>query len=310
MKKNILVVDNDEETRIFLKKILNSNNFNVELAIDGNEALLAVEKFRPDLVLLDFDLQKVTGETVVVKIKKNHPGTIIIVLTEKARSADIVRGLQIGADDFISKPFVAEELIARIDARLKISAPPIQSIPREQSEAQEVDIDQEQPQTKIILRESIFLMIVRLISAEIVFGFLLLFLSILSSYISTYLDTSNLSFPYLVIIIGIFIINTWIVFVIAIKWTTEYTEVSADGVVKRSGIFHKKEQKFACNYIEGIKLDQTFFGSMFNYGTIELYDPALKEKVYLYNVKSPKKNSELIQKIVSNKKSPAIPFVA
>src|SRR3989344_4175585 len=117
MQKTILVVEDDDELRGFLKKVLAANNFKVVEAADGAQALETVEKYLPNLVLLDFGLPKVPGETVCVKIKKDHPEIIVIALTEKNQSADVVHGLQIGADDYISKPFVAEELIARIDTR-------------------------------------------------------------------------------------------------------------------------------------------------------------------------------------------------
>src|SRR3989344_4296715 len=97
---------------------------------------------------------------------------------------------------------------------------------------------------------------------------------------------------------------------IALKWVSEYTEISKDGVVKHNGILHKKEQKYACNFIEGATLNQSFLGLLFNYGTIELYDPALKEQVYLLNIANPKKNSDKIQKIVAQKVNKPIPFVA
>ncbi len=73
---------------------------------------------------------------------------------------------------------------------------------------------------------------------------------------------------------------------------------------------HRKEQKYACNFVEGAKVEQSFLGLLFNYGTIELYDPALKEQVYLLNIANPKKYSEIIQDIVSKEKNKSMPFVA
>ncbi|MDO8460950.1 MAG: response regulator [bacterium] len=301
MKKTILVVDDNDEIRSFLKKVLTSNNFKIVEASDGEQALENVEKYLPDLVLLDFGLPKVTGETVCVKIKKDHPEIIVIALTEKNQSSDVIHGLQIGADDYIGKPFVAEELIARIDARLKTTAnghpQPLEPL------AQELEF------RTIILRESIALIIIRLISTEALFGFSLFLLSILSSYTHSYLNISYISTLYFIVFLGAFLINVSVVFSIAIKWATEYTEISKEGVIKHNGIFHKKEQKYACNFVEGAKLDQSLMGLLFNYGTIELYDPALKEQVYLLNITSPKKYSEIIQKIVSKEKTQPIPFV-
>jgi len=305
VKKTILIVDDSNEIRSFLKKVLTSNNFRVVEASDGEQALEAVEKYLPDLVLLDFGLPKVPGETVCVKIKKDHPDIIVIALTEKTQSADIVHGLQIGADDYIGKPFVAEELIARIDARLKVP------VGTQQSQSSVKDSITPEPELgRIILRESIVLIIIRLISTEVLFGLLLFILSILSTYIHSYINTSYLSLLYFIVLVGMFFINVWIVLLIAIKWTTEYAEITKEGVSKHSGILHKEEQKYACNFIEGVKLDQSFLGMLFNYGTVELYDPALKEQVYLSNIASPKKYSEIIQKIVAKQKTQPIPFVA
>ncbi len=304
MQKTILVVDDDDELRGFLKKVLAANNFTVIEASDGAQALEAVEKYLPDLVLLDFGLPKVPGETVCVKIKKDHPNIIVIALTKKTQSSDVVQGLQIGADDYISKPFVAEELIARIDARFKTTTNGQVQPGAEESGVEEAELG------KIILRESVVLIIIRLILTEALFGFSLLLFSILYSYINSYLNSTNLSILYFIVLAGAFLINVGMVSLIALKWTSEYTEISKEGVVKHSGILHKKEQKYACNFVEGATLNQSFLGLLFNYGTIELYDPALKEQVYLLNIANPKKNSEKIQKIVSKKANKSIPFVA
>ncbi len=304
MQKTILVVDDDDELRGFLKKVLVANNFTVIEASDGAQALEAVEKYLPDLVLLDFGLPKVPGETVCVKIKKDHPNIIVIALTKKNQSSDVVQGLQIGADDYISKPFVAEELIARIDARFKTTTNGQVQPGAEESGVEEAELG------KIILRESVVLIIIRLILIEALFGFSLLLFSILYSYINSYLNNSDLSALYFIVLGGAFLINIGMVSLIALKWTSEYTEIFKEGVVKHSGILHRKEQKYACNFVERTTLNQSFLGLLFNYGTIELYDPALKEQVYLLNIANPKKNSEKIQKIVSKKANKSIPFVA
>lgn len=309
MKKTILIVDDNDEIRSFLKKILAANNFTAIEASDGEQALEAVEKYLPDLVLLDFGLPKVPGETVCVKIKKDHPEIIVIALTEKNQSSDIIHGLQIGADDYIGKPFVAEELIARIDARFKTTANGQVQPGTEESGVEESGVE-EAALGKIIFRESIALVIIRLILTEALFGFFLFLLSILNTYVSSFLNTFHISALYFIIFLAAFLINIWIVLLIAIKWATGYTEVSKQGVIKYSGLLHKKEQKYACSFVEGAKLEQSLLGMLFNYGTIELYDPALKEQVYLLNITSPKKYSEMIQKILSKKKTQTIPFIA
>jgi len=299
VQKTILIVDDDNDLRSFLKKILAANNFKVAEASDGAEALEAVEKYFPDLVLLDFGLPKVSGETVCVKIKKEHPNIIVIALTEKKQSSDVVHGLQIGVDDYISKPFVAEELLARIETRFKTDT-------KEQVELKGVKT---QETRKIILRESIFLIILRIIFTQAIFGLSLFFLSFLSSFLSSYIETSSLSGFYFIILVAGLLINIGIVFFIALKWNFEYTEISNEGVIKHSGILHRKEQKYACNFVEGAKLEQSLLGLMFNYGTIELYDPALKEQVYIMNVTDPKSYSETIQDIISKDQNKPMPFI-
>ncbi len=302
MQKTILIVEDDADIRNFLKKVLVANNYKVVEAADGAEALEVVEKFFPDLVLLDFGLPKVSGETVCVKIKKDHPEIIVIALTEKTRSSDVVHGLQIGADDYISKPFVPEEVVARIDARFKTAV----NGQNEQKEKQE-----EEPEIrKIILRESIAVIIIRFIFTEAIFGVSLFLLSILFSYLSPYTNTTDFSGLYFLVLAGSFIINIGMVILIALKWNSEYTEVSKEGVIKYSGILNRKEQKYACNFVEGAKLEQSFLGLILNYGTIELYDPALKEQVYLLNIANPKRNSEALQNIVSKDKNKPMPFIA
>jgi len=299
VQKTILIVDDDNDLRSFLKKILAANNFKVAEASDGAEALEAVEKYFPDLVLLDFGLPKVSGETVCVKIKKEHPNIIVIALTEKKQSSDVVHGLQIGVDDYISKPFVAEELLARIETRFKTDT-------REQVELKGVKT---QETRKIVLRESIFLIILRIIFTQAIFGLSLFLLSFLSSFLSSFLETSLLSGFYFIILVVGLLINIGIVFFIALKWNFEYTEISNEGVIKHSGILHRKEQKYACNFVEGAKLEQSLLGLMFNYGTIELYDPALKEQVYIMNITDPKSFSEVIQDIISKDQNKPMPFI-
>lgn len=303
MQKAILIVEDNDELRDFLKKVLTANNFKVFDAADGAEALEAVEKYLPDMVLLDFGLPKVSGETVCTKIKKDHPEIIVIALTEKKSSLDVVRGLQIGADDYISKPFVTEELVARIDTRFKGVG--------NNGTNHEAEIEKaKRTSEKIILREGFILIILRFIVTEAIFILALFIISILFYYLSAYINTASLSILYLIILAIWFLTNISLVASIYLKWNSEYTEVSAEGVVKHSGILHRKEQKYACNFIEGAKVEQSFLGLLFNYGTIELYDPALKDQVYLLNISNPKKANKTIQRIVSKEKDKPMPFVA
>lgn len=314
MQKTILIVEDNAELRIFLKKALVANNFQVYEAADGAQALEAVEKYSPDLVLLDFGLPKVSGETVCVKIKKDHPEIIVIALSEKSSSQEMVHGLQIGADDYLSKPFVAEELIARIDARFKAlesKQVPSQSPPNPTNQPNQVNESVvEHTPGKLAFRESVALIMIRLVLTEVIFGLVFVTVSLMIPLISSFTLTIDLLGVYFGVLIVGLLINIGILLSIALRWVSEYTEVSKEGMTKYSGILQKTQKKYACNFVEVVTLEQSLLGAIFNYGTIELYDPALKEQIYLLNISNPKKSSEAIQKIISKESKNATPFLA
>lgn len=115
----ILVVEDDQTIREGIASFLSDNNFIVESVGDGAAALDSVKKKTPDLVILDLGLPKISGESVVQEIKKLFPNLPVIILTAKNQKTDILSGFSLGADDYISKPFDLEELMARISVRLK-----------------------------------------------------------------------------------------------------------------------------------------------------------------------------------------------
>lgn len=119
MKYKILVVEDDRDLQEGLRTILFENDYLVESVYDGAKALRKVEESLPNLVILDLGLPDISGETVCTKLKRGFPELPIIILTAKDTTEDIVRGLNIGADDYIPKPFKEEELVARIKARLR-----------------------------------------------------------------------------------------------------------------------------------------------------------------------------------------------
>jgi len=116
---SILIVEDDAGVQKFLKELLLDNGYSVQLAGDGIEAIEAIQKSQPDLVILDLGLPKVSGEAVVSEIRKNYPDLRVIILSAKDAIHDIVQGLSLGADDYMTKPFMSDELLARIKARLK-----------------------------------------------------------------------------------------------------------------------------------------------------------------------------------------------
>ncbi len=115
----ILIIEDDPGIQEFLKELLLDSGFNAEIAADGIIALQNIKKSPPDLIILDLGLPKMSGETVCQEIKKKYPDIPVIILTAKGESTDIVNGLNLGADDYVTKPFVAEELLARVKARLR-----------------------------------------------------------------------------------------------------------------------------------------------------------------------------------------------
>lgn len=121
MITTILVVEDDNGLQKYLKELLTENGYNVHISVDGVSALEYLKKAEPDLVVLDLGLPNVTGETVCLEIRKKYPELPVIILTARDTVSDIVRGLDLGADDYMTKPFNADEFLARIKTRLRKS---------------------------------------------------------------------------------------------------------------------------------------------------------------------------------------------
>lgn len=119
MLQTILVIEDDKGIQKFLKELLTENEYSVQTASDGIAGMEMISKSLPDLVVLDLGLPNLSGETVCLELRKKHPSLPIIILTARDSVSDIVRGLDLGADDYMTKPFVADEFLARIKARLR-----------------------------------------------------------------------------------------------------------------------------------------------------------------------------------------------
>src|SRR5258708_33406106 len=119
MVNTILVLEDDQGLQKYLKELLLDNGHSVQTSADGIAALNTIEKTIPDLVILDLGLPNMSGEAVCLEIRKKYPELPVIILTAKDSISDIVQGLNLGADDYMTKPFVADELLARIKARLR-----------------------------------------------------------------------------------------------------------------------------------------------------------------------------------------------
>lgn len=131
MNSLVLVVDDDEHICEVLRLSLESEKFRVEIAFDGADALTKFQGLNPELVILDVMLPKLNGWEVCREIRKTS-NTPILMLTAKGEELDRVLGLELGADDYVLKPFSPRELVARVRAILRRSAPvsPSQNILR------------------------------------------------------------------------------------------------------------------------------------------------------------------------------------
>jgi len=116
--KRILIVDDEEEIVRTVRAYLNNEGFKTYAAYDGEQALRAWEEKQPDLIVLDLMLPKLSGIDVTKEIRKKS-NTPIIMLTAKAAESDRIVGLELGADDYIVKPFSPRELVARVRAVLR-----------------------------------------------------------------------------------------------------------------------------------------------------------------------------------------------
>ncbi|MEO1038883.1 MAG: phosphate regulon transcriptional regulator PhoB [Pseudomonadota bacterium] len=121
MQPHVLVVEDEDALAELLHYNLKKDGFQVSVASDGEEALMMVEESRPDIVLLDWMLPKISGIEVCRRLRgrqesRNLP---IIMLTARGEEADRIRGLDTGADDYIVKPFLMKEMFARVRAVLR-----------------------------------------------------------------------------------------------------------------------------------------------------------------------------------------------
>lgn len=120
MSKRILVVDDQGSMRLMLKEYLVEHGFEVETCANGREALFVARQFKPDLILLDIMMPELDGLEFMRYYRKEE-NTPIILLTAKLDETDKVIGLDLGADDYVTKPASLGELLARIKANLRRS---------------------------------------------------------------------------------------------------------------------------------------------------------------------------------------------
>jgi DNA-binding response OmpR family regulator len=115
----VLIAEDDRDFGNILAQYVTISGFDVSLGRDGNEAWEIFRRDKPDICVLDIMMPEMDGFTLAEKIKELDPGVPLIFLTARSLKEDIVRGLKIGADDYITKPFDPEVLILRINNILK-----------------------------------------------------------------------------------------------------------------------------------------------------------------------------------------------
>ncbi|MFZ0214072.1 MAG: response regulator transcription factor [Candidatus Acidiferrales bacterium] len=124
----ILVAEDDRPVAAFLSKSLEAEQYAVDVAADGEEANYMAENYDYDLVILDLNLPKKTGFEILQDVRQKKPNLAILVLTGNTEIPDRVKGLDLGADDYLTKPFSLAELSARIRALLRRSGRPFEAV--------------------------------------------------------------------------------------------------------------------------------------------------------------------------------------
>jgi DNA-binding response OmpR family regulator len=139
MARTILVVDDERTLHETLAESLEQEGFAVVQAADGREAVDAFRRHRPDLILLDLMLPEISG-TEVCRVIRAESGVPILMFTAKSAEVDKVVGLELGADDYITKPFNFREMLARIGALLRRSETQAQALETETVDLGEVRV--------------------------------------------------------------------------------------------------------------------------------------------------------------------------
>src|SRR5438067_2074976 len=122
MKTKILVVEDDPHILLGLEEVLKSDGFEVAVCNRGDHAMAAVARHRPALLVLDVMLPGLSGYDICKQLRAKKVATPILMLTAKGQEIDKVVGLDLGADDYVTKPFGVRELLARIHALLRRTA--------------------------------------------------------------------------------------------------------------------------------------------------------------------------------------------
>ncbi len=121
MTKQILIVDDEPNVVVPIQFLLEQQGYNVLIAERGEDALDLIYQYKPDLVLLDIMLPGIDGYEVceIVRLNRDYRDVKMIFLTAKGRQVDIAKGMALGADDYITKPYTNDELMTKLEAVLE-----------------------------------------------------------------------------------------------------------------------------------------------------------------------------------------------
>jgi len=126
----VLIAEDDKPVASFVQKGLEAEQYAVDVAQDGDEAQFMVNQFDYDVAILDLSLPRVDGLDVLKHIRESKPALPVLILTGRNRVEDRVKGLDLGADDYLTKPFSFSELSARVRALLRRAAQPAEVVLR------------------------------------------------------------------------------------------------------------------------------------------------------------------------------------
>jgi DNA-binding response OmpR family regulator len=138
--QKILVVEDERDMVRGLKDILEYEGYEVIVAETGNEGLQAIDRKQPDCMILDLMLPDISGYQVCAEVRRRNLSTPILMLTAKAQDYDKIRGFEVGADDYLVKPFSVGELLARVMALLRRSARYASEVDMAQVGSSQVDV--------------------------------------------------------------------------------------------------------------------------------------------------------------------------
>lgn len=117
----VLIVEDEKKLATILKKGLVESDFIVEVAFDGEEGVYMASEFEYDAIILDLSLPKMDGLEILNKIREKGKITPVLILTARSEVSDKIKGLNIGADDYVTKPFDFDELLARLNSLIRRS---------------------------------------------------------------------------------------------------------------------------------------------------------------------------------------------